>query len=180
MKIIGSRIESNCVEIWAVKRDFLITICYQQYINNVMACFPLWHLISEQTEHHQTIRLCAHIFKKYLFQIFYKGVSPGKWLGILSPGSPHFLLQSQVCEKRGYQHIFVAGFSKLFATTWAEIAEMKKFCITQSCTKLFSVLLWWRSLQRSLSQLRDICLQCQNLKNMNALGIGAMWVSQGL
>ena len=38
------------------KKDYFITICYQQYINNVMACFPLWHLISEQTEHHQTLR----------------------------------------------------------------------------------------------------------------------------
>ena len=33
-----------------------------------------------------------------------------------------FLLKSQVCEKSAYQQIFVAGFSELFATTWAEIA----------------------------------------------------------
>ena len=90
------------------------TVCYQ-YIN-VMACFPFWHLISEPTKHHQTIRLCPHlgriwkIFPKKVFQVFSLRVSP-------------FFLESQVGKKSGYQRIFVAGWWKLFATTWAEIAE---------------------------------------------------------
>ena len=63
-----------------------------------------------------TIRLSdsAHILDKYDFP---------KVFEIFSPRVSTFLLESQVCQKRGYQQIFVAGFSKLFATTWAEIAE---------------------------------------------------------
>ena len=111
-----------------------------------------------------------------------------------------FLLKSQVCEKSAYQQIFVAGFSELFATTWAEIAAengdiLHNPKLVEMWFHFYVMLLWGYNPKISCEkfeshvncqaigkvfyqQVIDVMIINILMAMIIIIGIGNMWVSQ--
>ena len=113
-----------------------------------------------------------------------------------------FLLKSQVSEKSAYQQIFVAGFSELFATTWAEIAAengdiLHNPKLVEMWFHFYASFLWGYNPKISCEkfeshvncqaicevfyqQVIDVMIINMLMAMIIIIGIGNMWVSQVL